>query len=763
MLNNSGNLIKGNSYTLSADYQTLTGGTRIMKVASKASCALDYWQDSSGGDGTVSFSPPWQPTVAGTYVIYCAMTRPSVDSCSGYATCDGGAGCSWNNDYITVNVDSPASCTLSLNSPAAINVGGTTTLTATTHPTGGTISKVVFTSGTTSKVTVNPATDTTNPYQTIATGKAAGNSTITATATMNTGTTCSTTRVVTVNTPSCTLSLNSPPAIYIGGTTTLTATTTPTGGTISKVVFTSGTTSKVTVNPATDTTSLYQSVATGVAAGTSTITATATMNTGATCNKTAVVTVKTPSCTLALTPATANMIMGGATQNLTATVTPVGDTVTNVAFASNNTNVATVSPGTDSTVPYNTAVTAVSNGSATVTATATMNLGGTCSATSAITVPACNITLSPIAKTLAAGQTAGFAVTIVNNSIVPSEITFTSNNTNSVTVNPPSDNTPLNGYTTVATAVNSPGASITASAMLGGVAKCSATSSITVNNSDSWWQVKNGDVSTNGDLKSTVPASATVPYFDDKDTVGGYPGIPAYGFGNSTNLTVGTVSITDWIVNSGYNASKIYNSNYFLSSIPTGVSITMLGPTVTQTDFDNGAISSDGYYWFEYDPSANSGADLTISSAIHFGNKKTILIVKGADVYINSTINAAHGTGFFLLVAGADASGNKGGKIFVSPNVGGTNIVNGIQRANLEGIYVTDGQFSTGTNKPLTDDLQLWFRGSLAAYGGMSLQRSLGSANSTTPAELFEYAPDYALNFPTEFGTQSVNWQEVAP
>jgi len=60
-----------------------------------------------------------------------------------------------------------------------------------------------------------------------------------------------------------------------------------------------------------------------------------------------------------------------------------------------------------------------------------------------------------------------------------------------------------------------------------------------------WWQVKDSDVQTIGDLVSRVPALALVPFFGD---VGGgtYPGVPAYG--GSTNLTSANISATGWAV-----------------------------------------------------------------------------------------------------------------------------------------------------------------------------------------------------------------------
>ena len=216
------------------------------------------------------------------------------------------------------------------------------------------------------------------------------------------------------------------------------------------------------------------------------------------------------------------------------------------------------------------------------------------------------------------------------------------------------------------------------------------------------------------------------------------------------------VSETGWLANSGYNASKIYNSTYFLNAIPESTTInTLPGSTINGTSLSSGGTATNGIYWYEYNPASYGGADLTINTSTGLGARKVVLIVNGADVYLKGNINLTKGSGFFLLVAGANDGGTKG-NILVDPGVGGG------AAANLEGIYVTDGQFRTGTTGT-SSDTKLWVRGSIATYGGMDLQRDLGPANSTTPAEFFEFAPDLALLFPKSLGVRSMSWQEVAP
>lgn len=250
-----------------------------------------------------------------------------------------------------------------------------------------------------------------------------------------------------------------------------------------------------------------------------------------------------------------------------------------------------------------------------------------------------------------------------------------------------------------------------------------------------WWQVKDADVTTNGDLTSVIPGGQ---YFGLLGG-GGYSGVPAYG--GTTNLTNLDVSADGWLANSVYSSAKLYNSTYFANAVPSEVTVNSLpSNSVAGSFFESGGTLSYGYYWYIYDATSTS-LDLTITSGMNLGSRKVILIVKGANLNLGGNINLTDGEGFFLGVT----SGN----MVVSSNV-----------TSLEGIYVSDGSFSTGTAGAGADS-QLWVRGTIAGFGGISLQRDL--AVNTTSAELFEYAPDQDLLFPGKLGARPSNWREVAP
>lgn len=253
-----------------------------------------------------------------------------------------------------------------------------------------------------------------------------------------------------------------------------------------------------------------------------------------------------------------------------------------------------------------------------------------------------------------------------------------------------------------------------------------------------WWQVKDSDVSSRRDLTSIVPTGK----FFGLPGPGGYPGAAAYS--GTTNLTSAKVSQTGWIANSAVGSPKVYDYRYFANLLPADTVISTLSSNVLdQTAIDANTTPSYGYYWYRYDGSV-SGLDLKVDSTLTIGSKKVVVMVNSSDFAVNARVNLTDGVGFFLVVVN--------GNITVDPSVsGGT--------PDLEGLYVADGTFSSGLSS-----LPLNVRGSVVAYGGLSLQRDLGSANnSSSPSEFFEYAPDQIMLFPRVLGSRKMNWKEVAP
>jgi hypothetical protein len=263
--------------------------------------------------------------------------------------------------------------------------------------------------------------------------------------------------------------------------------------------------------------------------------------------------------------------------------------------------------------------------------------------------------------------------------------------------------------------------------------------------------VIDSDISTNGDLTSSVPPGQ---YFDVAGN-GGYPGIPAYGGSFSLSGSPELVSTKGWMANSGYSLTKIYNSTFFLNQIPSETTINTISSSYAGSiDLDQLTLGTPdpttGYIWWEYDGSqlSNTSLQITNSKPIKsLGGKKIVLIAKNADIMINANISLNIGSDFLMIVAGKDANGNYG-NITVSSAV-----------LTLQGIYVSDNQFNTSTGAT-----QLHVTGSVVAYGRVSLQRDLGTTqNSTTPAEIFEYSPALELLFPKVLSRYPMSWKEVAP
>lgn len=331
-----------------------------------------------------------------------------------------------------------------------------------------------------------------------------------------------------------------------------------------------------------------------------------------------------------------------------------------------------------------------------------------------------------------------------------SSVNFSSGNVATATVNPASDTTYL--YQTTITGVAAGSTTANADVIIGGSTNCTATATIDVVSPGPWWQVVDADVATNSDLNSKVPAGK----FFDTIGGGGYPGIPAYG--GVTNLAAGKISTSGWVAASNVGTTKAFDYNFFSQAIPADTVINAITtPDIDGSFFDSGGTLSHGFYWYKFDGTAGatSGLDLTITNPSSLGNRKVVLLVGSANLNLKGKINLTKGQGFFMAIAGKDAGGNKG-NINIDPTVGGGG-------TNLEGIYFADGAISTGTTGAANDS-QLTFRGSVSANGGISLQRDLGEpANTTTPAEVFEYAPDQIMLFPKILGVRKINWKEVAP
>jgi len=261
-----------------------------------------------------------------------------------------------------------------------------------------------------------------------------------------------------------------------------------------------------------------------------------------------------------------------------------------------------------------------------------------------------------------------------------------------------------------------------------------------------WWQGKDTDIIASGDIRSILPVANNLILPGS----GGYPGVAIYGGVLSLGTNGGKVSSPqNW---KAQTATSLHNYTFasFTRKIPTTVTYINLIPAANLDNMISAAGSS-GYTWFKYDAALNFNQDLTLTgSGLSVGDKKIVIMVDGGNVNVNTKINLTKGTGFF--------------GVFTNKDINIYNVVGGSGTYDLEGIYFADGSVNTANDKlPLEPTSSLKFRGSVVGMVKVNLQRDLGAANATTPAEFFEYAPDQLFLLPSAFSHKKTQWQEVAP
>ncbi|OUN45566.1 hypothetical protein B5G26_00630 [Anaerotignum lactatifermentans] len=288
-----------------------------------------------------------------------------------------------------------------------LDVNGTRTLTATVEPANATNQKVTWSSDNESVATVDNSGNVT--------AKAAGTATITVTTEDG------------AKTATCKVTVNAPQTVPATGVTldeteltlekdgsqTLTATVAPTNATNKDVTWSSSNPEVATVEGG---------KVTAVSEGTATITAKAGEQT-ATCTVT-VTKADVAVESVTLNPTTLTLEKGG-TGTLTATVAPENATNNTVTWSSSNPEVATVEGGK---------VTAVSEGTATITAKA-----GEQTATCTVTVTKADVavesvTLNPTTLTLEKGGTGTLTATVAPENATNNTVTWSSSNPEFATV-----------------------------------------------------------------------------------------------------------------------------------------------------------------------------------------------------------------------------------------------------------------------------------------------------------------------------------------
>ena len=240
-----------------------------------------------------------------------------------------------------------------------------------------------------------------------------------------------------------------------------------------------------------------------------------------------------------------------------------------------------------------------------------------------------------------------------------------------------------------------------------------------------WWQVRGGGgaVAAGGGLQSLVPASQYACLVQAPAVAcavaAGNPTINGFGSGQWAS-TGSDYYVTGLAMDAGTLEGK-YGYAALKARIRSGVSpSTATAPTtITLNDaYVDGLVQSSGAGWVWV-----TGAGTTsISGSVT--TRKVIILVDGT-VNISGNITVSNrATGSVIIISG--------GNMTLAGAVG-----------NIDGIYMTDGIFDTGSsaNNPLT------VNGTVVAWNGLTLARN-SSDNAILPAEVFNFVPDFVVNLP---------------
>lgn len=455
-------------------------------------------------------------------------------------------------------------------------------------------------------VSSNPAFATVSTSG-LVTGFAVGSVTITATSEGKSGAT--TVTVIPAAVGSVTVS-PATASTHIGSTTTLTATVRDQNGTVVTnrvVTWTSSNQAVATV---------AGGIVTGVALGTATITATSEGKTG-----TASVTVAgLPVGSVTVSPPSKAMLV---TQNFALSVTvkdSAGAVVTDrpVSWSSSNTSVATVSAlGV---------VTAVAQGSATITATSETK-SGTCAVTVS-PVPVKSVVVQPARDTMLINST--FQLTAVTEDSIGGvltgrTVTWTTNNPSVATVSPTGlvSSTSTSGNATItATSEGKSGTSaITAIAPIATVSVAPGTKTIVA-----------GDVAefaaTAKDASGNVLTGRVLLWSSSNS---GVATVSATGTATGTGIGVTTITATAPL--EGKSGSATLTVNAASISVTPSPDSTYVGQTATLTatakDKNGNSVPAQGFSWASTGPSIAAVSQAGVVSGVAAGSATIVATLTG--------------------------------------------------------------------------------------------------------------------------------------
>jgi len=265
-----------------------------------------------------------------------------------------------------------------------------------------------------------------------------------------------------------------------------------------------------------------------------------------------------------------------------------------------------------------------------------------------------------------------------------------------------------------------------------------------------WMQTQGGNVYVGTKLTSGVPPKANPKVFalDQGGLAGSFPGIVTYGERYDVDMNLQytgetMVSSKNWLVKDTRPAKDWYLQ--YKSKVSKGTTNTYDG-ILAGDQPPMIADQSPTVYLHEGNMSINS--PWTISDA----DNLVVLISGNLTIRKPITLTGANKNGLVTFIVK--------GNITVDPTVGGLYTS---QDAVVEGIYITNGTFTTGqSTNPGTE--RFVGKGTFVAKNFV-LQRDLTtlSHNYDTSAELFIHNPKFYITFPDILKDLPFLWQEVAP
>jgi len=309
-------------------------------------------------------------------------------------------------------------------------------------------------------------------------------------------------------------------------------------------------------------------------------------------------------------------------------------------------------------------------------------------------------------------------------------------------------------YTVAATST------LRAGVIMDSIERCFSSIIVGVSNVAPWWQAE-GNVTAQGDIQSTIPITAQrIPltalnaYLIVDNDADIYPDPGVLTYNGSIDLGVGGAAISSTNQSSltvlRYRPAISYASLY--SKLPADVLAgwnMIPGNTFNLSTALATANQTRGYYVFYYN---GASGDLTLSLNSPYtipDLARVVVLVENSNVIIATPITSTTiGRSSFLLVSE--------GNITVDPSVGHTLVDR--NNPDLEGVFYTDGTFTSGTGG--SSDLSLHLRGAIAA-GAYDLQREPANIGSNIPpGEYFEYGTEQVFAFPPFLRYQPNFWRE---